>query len=48
VSLDQIHFKNPFPAAKSIVDFIETAYVHPMLEEDSLVVHSVQNNNAST
>jgi hypothetical protein len=31
--------------AKSIVDFIETIYVHPMLEEDSLLVHSVSEIN---
>jgi hypothetical protein len=31
--------------AKSIVDFIETVYVHPMLEEDSLLVHSVSEIN---
>jgi hypothetical protein len=30
---------------RSIADFIETVYVHPMLEEDSLVVHSVSEIN---
>jgi len=31
--------------AKSIADFIETVYVHPMLEEDSLVVRSISEIN---
>lgn len=26
---------------RSVVDFIESVYVHPMLEEDSLKVHAV-------
>ena len=26
---------------QSVIDFIESVYVHPMLEEDSLIVHAV-------